>query len=402
MSKVNKTMQDFFLSCKECILENPRSFYGCFSLGPFQNSQGLTVANALRRTLLSEIHGIAITHLEIEGVAHEYSTLLGIRESILDILLNFKQIVLKNTSPFKKPLYGYLNVRGPGIIRVSDLKLPPTIQCVDPDQYIATLNENGKLVLKFVISDFLNVQKDQAGSRNLSTLSQFEKFETLDLKNSYHFENQKNFEKKFLKKTNSLWVDPLLNPVVKVNYSLKTIEPIQSNIPNQVILVELWTNGSIHPRKAFYEALTYLKNMFDKLDTMRFLNYQVANAAIESEEISTKLLKTFESDFQSLKMHKNSISPNPNLFLSDEIQEIENDYFGKVTNQLNRVWADAPIQELNLPNRIEKSLLNNNFVFVSDLLKITPTQLKNFVGIGDFSILSIQKNLQKIGLKLAS
>ena len=53
-----KTIQDFFLSCKECVLENPRNFYGCFTLGPFQNSQSLTVANALRRTLLSEIYGI--------------------------------------------------------------------------------------------------------------------------------------------------------------------------------------------------------------------------------------------------------------------------------------------------------------------------------------------------------
>nr|WNK75925.1 RNA polymerase alpha subunit [Scenedesmaceae sp. YH-2023b] len=394
---MSKNIQDFFLSCKECILENPRSFYGCFSLGPFKNSQGLTVANALRRTLLSEIHGIAITHLEIDGVAHEYSTLLGIRESILDILLNFKQIVLKTNSPLKKPIYGYLNVRGPGIIRVSDLKLPPIIQCVDPDQYIATLNENGKLVLKFVISDFLHSQKDPASYFNFS---KFGNLDTFDLKNSQNFSNQKNFEKKFVQKTNSLWVDPLFNPVVKVNYSLKTIEPIQKNIPNQIVLVELWTNGSIHPRKAFYEALKYLKNMFEKLDTMRLVNYQFTNAIIESEEISAKFLKTFESDFSLLKTNKNS--RNQNFYLPREIQEIEKDYFGKVTNQLNRVWADASIQELNLPNRVEKSLLKNKFVFVRDLLTMTPKQLKNLPGIGDFSIFSIQQNLHKIGLELAN
>jgi DNA-directed RNA polymerase subunit alpha len=159
IKKMNQNLQDFFLGCKECVLANPRSFYGSFTLGPFKNSQSLTIANALRRTLLTEISNIAITHVEIDGVAHEYSTIEGVRESVLDILLNFKQIVLKTSFPLPKSLYGYLNVRGPGIVRVADLKLPPSIQYVDPDQYIATLNENGRLSLKFTISDFCNSQK---------------------------------------------------------------------------------------------------------------------------------------------------------------------------------------------------------------------------------------------------
>src|SRR5690242_19124853 len=161
---MNQNLQDFFLGCKECVLENPRSFYGNFTLGPFKNSQSLTIANALRRTLLTEISNIAITHVEIDGVFHEYSTIEGVRESVLDILLNFKQIVLKTSLPLAKPIYGYLNVRGPGIVRVADLKLPPHIQYVDPDQYIATLNENGKLSLKFTISDFCNSLKEKTES----------------------------------------------------------------------------------------------------------------------------------------------------------------------------------------------------------------------------------------------
>jgi len=168
------SIQDFFLSCKECVLENPRCFYGCFSLGPFQNSQTLTVANALRRTLLSEIRGVAITYVEIDGVVHEYTSLPGIRESVLDILLNFKQIVLKKISPFSKPLFGYLNVRGPGIIRASDLKLPPIIQCVDSDQYIATLMENGKLIVKFTISDFQTSLKNQDIGESGIPISKFQ------------------------------------------------------------------------------------------------------------------------------------------------------------------------------------------------------------------------------------
>lgn len=144
-------MSQFFISCKESRIENNRSFYGCFYLGPFEPSQSITIANALRRTLLSELYGLGIVSVEIEGASHEYSSLPGVRDSVLDILLNLKEIVLKKTIKNLKPQIGYLRARGPGVVRASHLRLPPFIQCVDPDQYIATLADNGFLNLKFII-----------------------------------------------------------------------------------------------------------------------------------------------------------------------------------------------------------------------------------------------------------
>ena len=154
---------DFFIYCKEARVETPKSFYGSFCLGPFDSSQSITIANALRRTLLSELTGLAITSVEIEGALHEYSSLPGVRDSVLDILLNFKEIVLKkkkedtkgkNTAFFQQ--IGYLKARGPGVIYASDLRLPPGIQCVDPEQYIATLSDEGILNLKFKIEEGQN------------------------------------------------------------------------------------------------------------------------------------------------------------------------------------------------------------------------------------------------------
>jgi DNA-directed RNA polymerase subunit alpha len=144
-------MSQFFISCKESRIENNRRFYGCFYLGPFEPSQSLTIANTLRRTLLSEIYGLGIVSVEIDGASHEYSSLPGVRDSILDILLNLKEIILKKTTRNFKPQIGYLRVRGPGVVRASHLRLPPNIQLVDPNQYIATLAENGFLNLKFII-----------------------------------------------------------------------------------------------------------------------------------------------------------------------------------------------------------------------------------------------------------
>nr|ALO21497.1 alpha subunit of RNA polymerase [Lobochlamys culleus] len=200
-----KKKSKFFIICEESRIETNRCFYGCFYLGPFDPGQSLTVANALRRTLLSELTGMAITAVEIEGALHEYSNLLGVRDSVLDILLNLKEIVLKKVNvPFKKnnkkikfkpnsqdtvshfkrslnefskkeqgstlPIeegkttnlkllktqVGYLRARGPGIVKAADLKLPPFLQCVDPEQYIATLSEDGCLNMKLFINEGKN------------------------------------------------------------------------------------------------------------------------------------------------------------------------------------------------------------------------------------------------------
>jgi DNA-directed RNA polymerase alpha subunit len=150
--------QKFFISCAKSRIETNRCFYGCFYLGPFDPGQSLTVANALRRTLLSELRGIAITSVEIEGALHEYSNLPGVRDSVLDILLNLKEIVLKkkNYLKFFKTQVGYLRAQGPGIVTAADLLFPPFLQCVDPEQYIATLSEDGFLNMKFFINEGKN------------------------------------------------------------------------------------------------------------------------------------------------------------------------------------------------------------------------------------------------------
>nr|YP_009725396.1 alpha subunit of RNA polymerase [Trebouxia lynnae]QHO63902.1 alpha subunit of RNA polymerase [Trebouxia lynnae] len=144
-------MEPLLLSCIESRVENSRNFYGRFQLGPFVSGQALTIANSLRRSLLSEISGLAITAVEIEGAAHEYSTLSGVRESVLDLLLNVKQIVLTSNFQFQEPQIAFLEVQGPAIVRATDIKLPVSVQSVDPEQYIATLLYDGILKMKFII-----------------------------------------------------------------------------------------------------------------------------------------------------------------------------------------------------------------------------------------------------------
>lgn len=150
-TKIGVVKNPILVSCRESIMENKKSFYGRFYIGPLEIGQGITLANALRRALLSELNGLAITTVEIEGVSHEYSTLMGVRESVLDILLNLKQIVLKSKKSVKRAQTAYVYCQGPGVIRAADIILPSSIQCVDPEQYIATLSSDGILKMKLII-----------------------------------------------------------------------------------------------------------------------------------------------------------------------------------------------------------------------------------------------------------
>jgi hypothetical protein len=110
------------------------------------------VATALRRALLSEVQGIGITAVEIVGASHQYSSIKGIRESVLDIILNLKQIVLRGTTVHDLPAIGYVDIQGPGVVTANDLILPNGICCVNSNQLIATLSANGLLKIKFVVS----------------------------------------------------------------------------------------------------------------------------------------------------------------------------------------------------------------------------------------------------------
>nr|QIA46867.1 alpha subunit of RNA polymerase [Pandorina colemaniae] len=171
MTKIKTT--DFFIACKESRIENNTSFYGCFYLGPFDESLSQTLANDLRRTLLSELTGLAITSIEIEGVLHKFSSLPGMKESVLDLICNLQNIVLKkhkNTNNTKKTYTGFLNVNGPRVIKAVDLKLPSGLQCVDPNQYIATLAEDGVLNLKFNINEGKNFIKQKPNNLDVQLL----------------------------------------------------------------------------------------------------------------------------------------------------------------------------------------------------------------------------------------
>nr|YP_009238266.1 alpha subunit of RNA polymerase [Chlorotetraedron incus]AMO01144.1 alpha subunit of RNA polymerase [Chlorotetraedron incus] len=433
-------MNDFFLTCKECVLESPRSFYGCFYLGPFNASQSLTVANGLRRTLLSEISGLGIQNVEIDGVEHEYSTYPGIRESILDLLLNFKEIVLLRNSDQekipsiqnnsqenihsrfntisrnapkqnlnivsnylqeefqKKPFYGYLQVNGPGIVRASDLKLPPSIQCVDPDQYIATLSENGKLNLRFTICEGrIQMQKkyssnfiDKTSENKTDLTSIYQSSGIHSSKSSFPaFDTVKSSVKnQFFKKSNILWLDPIFTPILKVNYTIESYGSLELNPTNQVVLLEFWTNGSLHPRDALYKALNQLNFIFSSLEKMKILNNIFANSLLKSDKAYSKMIRKVQYDLNSYK--KNSQKPyNQNI-----------EPYNNHKDEKDQYWKFIGIEVLDLPFRVQNCLIQANLLTVKDLLDYNIKDFQKIPGFGTQSLILLERKLNQKGLKL--
>ena len=124
--------------------------YSKYSIGPFLKGQSTTIGNALRRVLLSNLQGLAITGVRIKEIDHEFSTISNVKEDVVDILLNLKQIILKGD--ITEPILARLNVKEAGIIVAGDIELPASIQLVDPRQYIACLNSKGNLEMEFLIT----------------------------------------------------------------------------------------------------------------------------------------------------------------------------------------------------------------------------------------------------------
>ena len=305
-------MEKIIISCLESRVETNRSIYARFLLGPFKDDNAVTIATALRRSLLSKVKSIAITAIHIQGVTHEFSTIAGVRESVLDLALNFQQVVLRtkegvqrkrkskggsfhidggdkkrksNQTMFGSDNWnqveaqtiqvGYLQMQGPGIVYANDLKLPVGIECVDPTQYIATLSTEGLLVVKFVIGkkkasfdstnvaltgEKLNVGLGTPKQGFVNTQKSFIQLNNLiPYPSNLSINSFKSFDPTVCLR-NTIFLDPIFDSVIQANYVIE-----KDDLFNQVrerVVLEFWTNGSVHPRQALHEASLSLISTF--------------------------------------------------------------------------------------------------------------------------------------------
>lgn len=384
------SVKNLFLSCKELRIEatSPRTYYGCFYLGPFSESYGLTIANAIRRTLLADLSSVAITSVKIENVSHEYSTLVGVRETVLDILLNLKEIVLKNQSSeaFTKTQFAYLQVRGPGIVRASDLKLPPMVQSIDPDQYIATLSENGKLNLTLTIDEgkvfvfHKNPSTFSASNPNLGIAS-------------------------------STWlaIDSVFTPVKKVNYTIQSLGSENIHKANQIIALEIWTNGSVHPKEALSKTLNALRTLFNQIGELEILQSAFTSYSLSTNKKFRRIFNELATDLDLLKfpsfkrkLFRLKTTRDRDRLLSQNFSNPGVSSVVKSFRSQNIKIENEPqeIFELGLPYRLFSLLANANLKTVNDLKALKFEELSNVPGLTKESILKLTEILNTYGIVL--
>ena len=220
----------FQVQCLNSTTNKATEFYSKYSIGPFLKGQSTTVGNALRRVLLSNLQGLAITGVRITGIDHEFSTIPNVKEDVVDILLNLKQIVIKGN--ITEPILARLNVKEPGIIVADNIELPDSISFVDPRQYIASLTAKGNLEMEFLI----------ARGQNYFTSGK------LDYTIPERF----------------LAVDAVFMPVTKVNFFVETSRN-SSSFELESLILEIWTNGNIMPDEALSTSAEILENTFGLL-----------------------------------------------------------------------------------------------------------------------------------------
>ena len=222
--KVTVSTRTLQWKCVESRADSKRLYYGRFILSPLMKGQGDTIGIAMRKALLGEIEGTCITRAKSEKIPHEYSTIVGIQESVHEILMNLKEIVLRSN------LYGTRNasicIKGPGYVTAQDIILPPSVEIVDNTQHIANLTEP----INFCIE--LKIERNRG----------------------YHIQTPNNFQDA------SYPMDAIFMPVRNVNHSIHSY--VNGNEKQEILFLEIWTNGSLTPKEALHEASRNLIDLF--------------------------------------------------------------------------------------------------------------------------------------------
>ena len=242
-------MAQFQIECVESKTQKNQSQYSKFVLEPLDRGQGTTVGNALRRVMLSNLEGAAVTAIRVAGVNHEFATIPGVREDVLEIMLNMKEIILKSYSD--QTQIGRLLAIGPSTVTAAQFDVPSEIEVIDPNQYVATLADGAKLEMEFRVERGAGYRAIERSKDDTSSLD-------------------------------FLQIDSVFMPVTKVNYGVEDIRPDGSAVKDRLTL-EIWTNGSINPKEALSEASEIISDLFNPL---RDLNELETSQADYQDEIN--------------------------------------------------------------------------------------------------------------------
>lgn len=226
--------------------------YGKFIISPLERGYGITLGNALRRVLLSSLEGVAVTSLRIADVQHEFSDIPGVREDVIRVMLQIKQLRMKLYDVDTARLH--LEVRGGGVVTAADIIAPPEVEIVNPDLYLFTVDDN-KANLEIEMS--------------------------VELGRGYSPADERGGHMPI----GELPVDAIFSPVRRVNWEVGYARVGQSTNYDKLVM-EIWTDGTVGPEEALS---TGAKILIDHLRHLAGVSEETLTAIAEEEEEASRL-----------------------------------------------------------------------------------------------------------------
>ncbi len=226
--------------------------YGKFIVSPLERGYGVTVGNALRRVLLSSLEGVAVTSVRVSDVLHEFSDIPGVREDVIQVMLQIKQLRLKLIGVDSTRMH--LEVRGEGVVTAADIIAPSEVEVINPDLYLFTVDSPGtRLDLEFTVERGRGYSpaNDRSGHLPIGELP----------------------------------VDAIFSPVKRVNWEVSNARVGQSTNYDKLTL-EIWSDGTVSPEKALSTAA---KTMIEHLRYIAGVSEETLSITMEKEVSGSRL-----------------------------------------------------------------------------------------------------------------
>lgn len=194
--------------------------YGRFVVEPLERGYGTTLGNSLRRIMLSSLPGAAVSQVKIDGVLHEFSSIPGVKEDVTEIIMNIKNLAIKNDSATNEPKAAYIEFEGEGVVTAADIQVDQDIEILNPDLVIAHLNggADSKLYMELTITKgrgYVNAEKNKSGDLPIGVIA----------------------------------VDSIYTPVERVNLTIENTRVGQITDYDKLTL-DVFTNGTLAPDEA--------------------------------------------------------------------------------------------------------------------------------------------------------
>ena len=245
--------------------------YGKFVVEPLERGYGLTLGNSLRRIMLSSLVGTAVSSIKIEGVLHEFSSIPGVKEDVTEIVMNIKQLSIKNNGNSVEPKEAHIDFVGEGVVRASDIQVDPDIEIINPDLVIAHLNgADSKLTMELTITNgrgYVSSEKNKRDDQPAGVIA----------------------------------IDSIYTPVERVNMAVQNTRVGQDTDFDKLTL-DIFTNGTIEPDEALSLAAKVLSEHLKGFINLSENAQKVEKVEIMVEQEEDETTKVLSMSIEDLEL----------------------------------------------------------------------------------------------------